>query len=698
MAFNRRAAALSAWTLPLSLVAPQAARAQGDAEPAASNRQLEEIVVTAQRHASTAQKTAASISVMTGEQLAQQNATQVADVVRDVPAVSLNQSAKGGQIYIRGVGGGLDSQIGSPGIALNVDGRYQGQAAAALGALYDVARVEVLRGPQGTLYGRNATAGAVNILTNDPDGKLGGAISAGYGNYNSRRVEAAINVPVTQTLWLRAAGVYDAHDGYLSNGLDSANSKGGRLKLLFKPSDRFSWLVTGELLDMDGVPGTVVSPITGRGNAWAAADSSQAYFGGGAYEHQKTRAVSSKMELSTGLADITWLASYQAFTAKQDYVFAGQAGPMRPTDDATSTELRLASPRGSRISWVGGLYFYHSAKTDLTFTPSSDSTTDYPEIDQKSYAAYAEIKVPILVGLSGSGGIRYTHDTQFDRGRVYTGAPDAANTTAYFTGSGAWSHTDFKLGLEYQLAAQSLLYANYSTGYKAGGLFQGGPPDTYAPEVLKAWVAGSKNRFLDGRLQINAEAYDYRYDNFQVQTIGLIQPTGYGLLIFNAANAHLYGGEIEGLFKASAQDRLSASLALGWGRFGGNFVVNSLFGTGDYSHEAIPQLPRTSIRLGWEHDIDLKGGARLTLHADSEITSGHWVEFTHINGSYQPSYHRTGASLSFEDSQRKWMLTAYVRNIENAPVIESAYQLPGSDSAVQLAPPRTFGASISRKF
>lgn len=679
-----------------SVLHAQTAPATPDAQK--GSEQLEMIIVTAERHKSSAQDIAASLTALSAAALADENIDTVADVARSVPAVSFFQSAKGGSIYIRGVGGGLDPQIGSPGIALNLDGRFQDQASAAFGALYDVQRVEVLRGPQGTLYGRNATAGAVNIITNNPNDRYGGSASVDFGNYGARRYEAEVNLPVTDTLWLRAAGISDQHGAYLSNGLDTADTHGGRLKAFYAPTGNITWLVTGEILNVDSAPGTVVAPATARSNPWQAADSDSGVFGYRGYEHSGDRSIASEFNVDTAYTDITWLASYQTFKSDSDLPFAGQAAAMSPTDDDTSTELRFASPKGSTISWVGGLYYYRALKTDWVYTPASDSTEEYPSIDQFSKAVYGQTTIPLVGQLSATLGARYTADSQYNRGRIFNGEPSTGDDIPYFTGAGNWSHFDYKIGLDYQLTQASLLYVDYSTGYKAGGLFQGGPPDTYQPEVLKALAVGSKNLFLDGKLQINGEGYYYNYDHYQVQTVDVIHPVGYGLEIFNAANAVLYGGEIEAAYKLTAADRFDASVAVGKGQFGNHFVVPSVFGIADYSNEAIPHLPLVSSRLAYEHDWGLENGATLTFHVDTEISSGYWAEFTHIAYTYQESYHRTGLMLSYASPSGHWSLDAYARNLEDTPVIESAYQLPGSPGEVMLAAPRTYGVQLKAKF
>src|SRR5258706_10387942 len=214
------------------------------ATPVASSNALQEIVVTAERRRKNLQNAPVSITAINADELAARNITTVDDALRTVPGVALQGNANGAGIYVRGIGSGQDQAFGSPAVNLNFDGIYQQQPNIPLSSMYDIERIEVLRGPQGTLYGRNATAGSINIITTNPSNQTEAAGSIGLGNYGLKRTEAMINVPMSDAVAVRASMVTERHDGYLRpSGYNDADNTGGRLKLVIKPNRDLSVLL-----------------------------------------------------------------------------------------------------------------------------------------------------------------------------------------------------------------------------------------------------------------------------------------------------------------------------------------------------------------------------------------------------------------------------------------------------------------------
>lgn len=166
---------------------------------------LEEVIVTAQRREESLQKTPISITAISGADLLAREVTSIDSALRDVPGVVIQGNANGGGVYIRGIGSGQDSAIGGPAVNLNFDGIYQQQPELPMASIYDLERVEVLRGPQGTLYGRNATAGSINIITANPQDHFEAAGTVGLGNYNLLHTEGMVNVPLNDAIAVRAA-------------------------------------------------------------------------------------------------------------------------------------------------------------------------------------------------------------------------------------------------------------------------------------------------------------------------------------------------------------------------------------------------------------------------------------------------------------------------------------------------------------
>ena len=233
------------------------------AAPAPADAALEEVVVTAQRREENVQRTAIAITAISGQDIVKRGDTSLDAVLAATPSVQIQGNSSGAQVYVRGIGSNNDPVYGNPAVNLNIDGVYQQQPAAVTGGMYDIARVEVLRGPQGTLYGRNATGGSINVITNDPSDGFAGSGSIQLGNYSQKRVEGMVNAPVTDTLAVRVAFTSERRDGYLSNGDSDADSIAARLKILYKPSDDLRLLVGASYIDEKGSPqGSVPAPIS----------------------------------------------------------------------------------------------------------------------------------------------------------------------------------------------------------------------------------------------------------------------------------------------------------------------------------------------------------------------------------------------------------------------------------------------------
>ena len=199
------------------------------------------ITVTAERYVSNVQQTPIAITVLSGGGLQRQGITDLQSAISTVPALHVQASPQGAQLYIRGVGTNGDSNWVDPDVALMFDGLYSGRAEAALSSLYDVNRIEVLKGPQGTLYGRNAVGGVINIDTNDPViGRYEAGAGLGTGNYRLMHADGYLNLPVSDTLAIRLAAERETHSGYYSNGGGAEHMVSTRLKALWEPSDDWS--------------------------------------------------------------------------------------------------------------------------------------------------------------------------------------------------------------------------------------------------------------------------------------------------------------------------------------------------------------------------------------------------------------------------------------------------------------------------
>jgi iron complex outermembrane receptor protein len=717
--------------LAASLVVAYGALAQtGVAEPqqsmaSSSSGELATVVITAEHRPVTIQKTAGSITAIGGEDLREHGQTTLESVLQDIPAVEMQASPQGGQIFIRGVGANGDSNWVDPSVSLNFDGIYSGRAERVFASMYDVDRVEILRGPQGTLYGRNATGGSINIISNLPARKLEGTLNSQVGNFSLRHLDGALNLPVGEILALRLALLREKRDGYFSNGGGASNLTGARLKALLKPSGDFSLLATIDTIQSKGlgttsvgraysadVPPVVNWPIyPAYGNPWTV---DSAHFADVIDARFTTYSLQADWNL--GWAMLTALPSY---THSSRYALTnlilGDQTATTWEEDQTTAELRLSSPGSSAIKWVAGLYGFKSANvqtgTGVLSTFAAGTLENYggANTPSNSRAAFGQLTIPLSDALRATAGIRYTRDRKDYTYAVRStiGAYDSGLQTA----RNAYSALNYKAGIEYDLAPASLLYAQVSTGYKAGGFSTSAvPPVAYAPETLKAFELGSKNRFLGNRLQLNTELYYYQYDNFQAQypdfaapdpnpdcaTVAGGCPNGvFDQFVVNAGRGVNQGGELELRYRATTADEFGAGISYAHARYG-DFAIPAL---AYLNGTAVTNTPARAVNLSYEHTWDLANGATLAFRGAIKFSDGYRVTLARgmpggdLNGD-QPGYHRSNASLAYSAPADKWNLSAWVKNIENRAQLTNALPF----GRVQVNDPRTLGVNLGYKF
>ncbi|MFT4198963.1 MAG: TonB-dependent receptor [Pseudoxanthomonas sp.] len=667
----------------------------------ATVRTLKQVTVTAERREENIQKTAVAISAVDGEQIRERGLTSIGDVLAQTPAVVMQNTSKGQTVFIRGVGSTGDAQEGGdPAVNLSIDGVYQQQAAVALANALDIQRIEVLRGPQGTLYGRNANAGSINVITNDPElGSFSGSGQLQLGNYGAVRSEAAVNLPVSEVLALRVAYATDKHDGYLSNGASAEDGTAARVKLLYQPSDRLRIRLTADHSRETGTPAaTVPLPLSGQ-DPW------RSIVVAGVQDVEMSRTYA-QLDYDFGFATFTWLPAYSHTRQYQDSMLLPTGAAAQDTTEyAKSNEFRLVS-NDSPIKWVGGLYYYDSRDTaDATPEIAIDATHSSSSVGDEilhsslatSYAAYGQATFPLTERLRLTTGARYTVDKKSMEFLIKTGDATFGPGTHY---SDTWHANTWKAGLEYDAGRDSLLYAQVSTGLKAGGIntYDG---SVYEPERITAYEAGSKSRFFDNRLQLNASAYYYDYKDFQAR-LPFPDPTttsGFSQKIQNAGASRIYGLELELDWMPTAHDRFGLSAAYMHARFG-DFRYTDSTGEVDRSGETMPNSPKWSGLFSYNHFWDMASGASVTARLDVRYSARYdsSIQQGYYGMDIQPGFTRSDASLSYRSASGQWGLRLYVRNIENkAQRLFSLVPL-ATLAAAEVSDPRTYGVAVNFSF
>ncbi|HEY9105971.1 MAG TPA: TonB-dependent receptor [Roseateles sp.] len=697
---NRMLLGCGLLTLSIGVTAQQAAEADDKPAPseaaAPTTDKLETVVVTAQRRKQSLQKAPVAVTALGETQLVELGARSVVDIAAQVPTLQISQS---GQVTLRGVGTASTNENADPTVAPHVDGIYLARPSSMMAAgLFDVERVEVLRGPQGTLYGRNATSGSMNVITHQPAFNESGALWAEVGNHGQRLFGGYMNQRLGKQWAIRVAAQSNDHADYvpasgtstLAGGADSANSQAMRLSMLYKPGADFS-----AILRLDGVRDSGVNYQYGA--VAVAADGSFQRVSATrlpARNDNRHRGGSLELNWNTAVGTLTYVGSRrQTNEDGQTELTAFNNRVVGRMDDTSSQhELRLAGDTGA-LQYVAGLFYFHETNnTDFRF--DFGGCCGFPwAIANTSKAAYTQATYSITPELRATVGLRRTNDYKERLGGVHALGPDLTTgpLIAASDSRGDWSRNNYRLGFEADLSPTSMLYANVSTGYKAGGANDNGT--VYNPELIDAVEVGWKNRLFSNTLQINVAAFDYQYKDLQLQRLLATQA-----VTLNAGKASSRGLEIEGVWRLTDDDKIDASLALLRARYT-DFVEVTSAGTTDYSGHRLAKAPTSSINLGYQHRFDLDG-AGLTARLQTHRESPKYLHYTNTAASLQKAFTKTDFVLTYEPPSGKWNVMGYVRNIENKDVMTDFFLNAGApnERTANLAPPRLFGVRFESQF
>ncbi|EJL33537.1 TonB-dependent receptor [Novosphingobium sp. AP12] len=707
MTIKRLSLTASAFALAAILAHPALAQDAPAAESPVEG--LGDIVVTAQKRTSNAQSTPIAMTVASGEELAKSGVTDVNALANIAPTVNIAQNNANTLITIRGVSSRDYSETGDPAVAVSVDNFYLQRAFALNAALFDIDRIEVLRGPQGTLYGRNATAGAVNIASVKPtdDWKLDAA--AEIGNYGTLNLDVGATIPVSDTLSFRVAGTRKTHEGYRNNpGLkdgDDGNVTGGRVHALWTPTDRLSILVTGEMTRVDGV-GSVIkgipySDVRADGSLDIGSEKTFALNNQG-YTRIRTKAVRSAISYDMDFATLSFFGGFQKSTLNrdndQDGGLAYNYGFQQNEDVKDQNyELRLSSNNKTGFTWqLGGYFFKETDALDTFFQVHGDAGTvpfnfytfDY-DVGSKSKAVFAQVGYDLTDQLKVEAGVRYTKDNKYQVGyNIIAGT--YSDLDNHYSGDQITWHA----GLNYQATADSLIYAKVDKGYKAGGYTTN---SSFGPETIVSYEVGTKNRFLNNALQVNLSGFYYDYSDLQTQQEDPATALVYTL---NAGKARVWGAELETVWLVTPDTRIDANVAWLDAKYSEfcTITAETCPAASDLSGNRLTQAPEWTLSGGIQHDFHLLGGT-LTPRVQTRYQTKTYFTFFNTDAEQQGAYWKSDAQITYTPDDGPFSITAYVRNIEDNTILtanaEAGY---AGGYLVQFAAPRTYGARLSYSF
>ncbi len=590
-------------TMLAGAIAPQAAIAQ-DADTQASDGGLAEIVVTAQRREESLQRAAIAVTAVTGDDLTRSGITETSNLGKLVPALVVQPTGGTTSFFLRGVGTNSQNSFSENAIAFNFNGVYVGRPTAPAGVFYDLERVEVVKGPQGTLYGRNATGGAINVLPKKPMlGTFGVEGLAEYGNYDSKKGFLAVNIPFGEIAALRVAGQVIDRDGYISDGYDDDKGEAARASFLLKPSDLWSINIVGDYYHQGGKGGGAVllpskafavpslddrvsisdpRAITAI-NGYASTLFAPPFCAGGfitsgcienagtdGYLDNHFYGLSAQVDGDMGFATLSVIPAWRKSEAKFRTYLPGFRGEIEDNAEQMSLEMRLTSAADQHLRYVLGGFFFNEQQDTLNyFRQGRISTTRFtPRLKTQSLAAFGQLTFDISDDLRLIAGGRYTREDKSQlTASVAGGLPGPVDPPlrAPITGDLTFTKFTWKAGVEYDAGPASLVYANVATGFKSGGFFVASPPNnSFAPESLTAYTIGAKNRFFGNKLQLNIEAFYWDYKDQQVTFVGGVQ-TGNGIfaqgsLTANAGKSRIFGTEVEARFAPTRDDLFNITI------------------------------------------------------------------------------------------------------------------------------------------
>ena len=605
--------AIVAATLGMSL-SPSVAQAQTTPQataPATTDQDgIQDIIVTASRREQSLQKTAIPVSVITGEEIAAKGIVNVQQLTAEAPSLKVGQAGGGAlQVTTRGVGNFGANNANEPGVAINYDGTYIARAFSANGFFFDVARVELLKGPQGTLYGRNSTGGVLNIITNDPTNTFGGDVTFEVGNYALKRASGALNIPIAEGVALRVAAQGVDREGYFTDGYNDDKSYSGRVKLKLDPTADLSILLEANFSAQKGMgiasvfapfvdpSNPYVGPSDPRSNAILAAVPGLGpvlpRIQNDGFINNKSRQFIGTVNYNLGFAKATLIVANTRNTTNFKYYTPG----FPVSDDTrgnpnyfTTAELRLGSAGSGPFKWVLGGFFYKEVFAVNTFVNQGFTYADSRNVAfrTESYSGFGEGTYAITPAIRLTAGGRYTSDSKSISGTTLNPpAPclspsvlvvDPVRGTACSsadTGAATFSKFTYKLGAEADLGPRSLVYVNYATGFKSGGFFASSnfnpagqqPSNTYRPENISAVTVGSKNRFANNTIQVNIEGFYWKYKDKQVSHLGFVPPANQILVTDNAGDATIYGAEASIEWKPTRDDDFGVNVQYTYSKY-----------------------------------------------------------------------------------------------------------------------------------
>jgi iron complex outermembrane receptor protein len=694
-------------------------------EQAMKTGDLEEVIVTSRKRAESLQDVPISVSAFTGADLEARHIRSLDHIAAFTPNLSFNPSAaisgsnSAAAVYIRGIGQSDFSLNSDPGVGIYVDGVFYARSVGSVLNALDLERVEVLRGPQGTLFGRNTIGGAINIITQRPAEEFGGKIEVATGTDRLMRVHGSVDLPLNAKVLSKFSILYTRQDGYVDKVLEGiklgdTNSLTGRARFLFKLADNFDFD-----LGIDGTherengapltlvannenasfpafynatqgapcvpsPGSLTSPQCYNSQWVPKGNHFITYATGTTRSNLDQIGVNGTFTLRLDDYQIKSITAYRNLSASfgrdEDHspILIAETLNSPFKHNQFSQEFQFnGSSFHDRLSWVTGLYYFQEKGRDVdNVTFDLVALQSGGRINNRSYAAFGEVDFKITEQFILTGGLRYSHDKkgwqpdQFVKSSAI-GIPPGTRVQPTTEQEISISQTTPHLVFKYHPNKNLTAYISYSKGYKSGGFSQRiFPPrpdvPSFKPEYAEVYEFGIKYTGLEDRLRVNASTFYTNYKDMQL----LVSPVGTpGTITANAAAARIKGVELEVLFRPIRQLTLQGGL----GYLNGRYKDVDLTAVAITTASKLTNSPEWSLNGSIAYNYDQLSAGDINLRADWSYTSKTYMDAANTPALLQAGYHVVNSTISFHPKDGGYEFYASVQNVFDKTYFTGGY-------------------------
>lgn len=716
-----------------------------------------EIIVTATKQNTALSRVPAAVSAVTAEDIGPGGVQNIGDLQVIVPNVSIGDQFGVNRTFIRGVGLNNFDVGGEGAVAFLQNGAILARPAQQLSGFFDLIQIEVLRGPQSILYGRGATAGAINLVTATPTDELDGYVRATYGNYDAKTVEAAVGGPLAgDRLMVRLAGKYEKRDGYGKNlfsgaPVDDRDAYSLRATVVANIGDTVKATIVADHFKEDDNNyafhyfGPSVIPEAGLFHKFIGGKSIFDYYAARneapnlrniysdeeAINDRKGYGVTGTLDWDLGAATVKSITAYRTFDRFQrddldvsDVNLAGQNNYVEKSR-AFSQEVTV-NYQGEGFTLLGGAMYLHEKLTGQVLVPTVNlgvlfglpaNTFDNGAYEQNgvvkidAVGVYLQGAVDLSPTVKLTAGARYNYEHRSGDGYFRF---DALGVNIPTNKSKGWSSVTPKVLLEYKPTDETLVYASVTKGFKSGVINIGSVDAAINPETVWSYEAGFKQKLADNRLLLSGAVFYYDYSDLQVSFVNansIVQT-------INAATARNYGGELELEGRITPEFRVNLSASYLNAQF--TQFCNAYYGSAfparagisyaacptdaglvDLSGKRLPNAPRFTFGGGFNWDIPLAGDSRISINGDLKWQSK--VYFTEFNNrdAEQGAYAMANAGITWHAPDDRYSIGAWVKNITNEFVVANNIIAAATFAHVRVGsvmPPRTYGVTAAFNF